>query len=210
MVTKVTRDVMDLSIRAVTDGIKINGDSGANFSIDGTPIGGTLPSDGTFVNLGATNLTITGGTFDVSGASTIVGIEGQVPVGTVVMFNAAFATIPANFQLCDGTNGTPDMTDQFVYGTNTEGQLLDSGGDADAVVVQHNHGISDPSHRHTIFGSLSDGSADNTFDQGSSGRRQDNTSAYATTGISINNSGESGTGKNIPPYIKLAFIQRMS
>jgi hypothetical protein len=208
MVTKVTRDVLDLTVRDITDGIKIIGNCGPDFAVNGTPIGLSTPCDGGFVNLGAINITVTG-VLDVTAAS-VNGIDGEIPIGGVIMFNAAFATIPANFQLCDGTNGTPDMHEQFVYGTTTEGQLLDSGGDADAVVVQHNHGISDPSHRHTVFGSVSDGSGDNTFDQGSSGRRQDNTSAYATTGISINSSGESGTNKNLPPYIKLAYIQRMS
>ena len=102
------------------------------------------------------------------------------------------------------------MTNQFVYGTNTEGELLDSGGDADAVVVSHTHGVNDPGHTHIVFGSLNDGSNKNTCDQGSNTNLQNNTSGNSATGISINNSGESGTGKNLPPYIKLAYIQRMS
>jgi hypothetical protein len=210
MVTKATRDVTDLSIREITGGIRITGDNSANFSINGTTIGLTTAGDGAFVNLEAVNLTITGGTLDVSGAASVVGIDGEIPVGGVIFFNAAFATIPSNFQLCDGTNGTPDMTNQFVYGTNTEGELLDAGGSADAVVVSHNHGISDPGHTHTVFGSVDDGASKNRFDQGNNTRTQDNTSGSRTTGITIQSAGVSGTGKNIPPYIKLAFIQRMS
>ena len=71
MVTKVTRDVWDGRIRPITDGIDIDGDGSANFSIDGVPIGITVPCDGVFVNLTATNLTVTG-TIDGSGA-TVVG-----------------------------------------------------------------------------------------------------------------------------------------
>ena len=70
MVTKATRDVIDLNVRSITDGISIEGDCGANFSMNGTPIGGTTPCDGAFVNLAATNLTVTG-TIDGTGATVI-------------------------------------------------------------------------------------------------------------------------------------------
>ena len=131
----------------------------------------------------------------------------------MIFFNAAFATIPANWQLCDGTNGTPDMTNQFVYGTNIEGELLDSGGDADAVVVEHTHTMGNSgSHNHSVDAARSIGGfTDNggapdqrvtqqTFNTGNGGNHQH----------TINDTGEDGTGKNLPPYIKLAFIQRMS
>jgi hypothetical protein len=70
MVTKATRDVIDLNVREINDGIRVDGDNSVNFSIDGTTIGGLTPGDGTFVNLEATNLIITG-TIDGSGATVI-------------------------------------------------------------------------------------------------------------------------------------------
>lgn len=208
MVTKVTRDVLDLTVRDITDGIKIIGNCGPNFAVDGTPIGLGTPCDGAFVNLSSINTTITG-TLDVTGAS-ITGLV-TVPVGAVVMFNAAFATIPTNWQLCDGTNGTPDMTNQFVYGTNTEGELLDSGGSADAVVVQHDHTMNTTgAHTHTVVGSLNDG-GNVTFDRGSTTNlANQTTSSSGNHSHNINDSGVSGVGMNLPPFIKLAYIQRMS
>lgn len=208
MVTKATRDVVDLSIREITGGLKVSGDSGPNFRIDGVPIGATIPANGNFINITATDLTATG-VVDMTGA-TLVGFNSIVPVGGIIMFNGTFASIPANWQLCDGTNGTPNLTDRFVYGTNTEGQLLDAGGQADAIIPDHTHTITDPGHTHIVFGSLNDGSAKNTFDEGNNTNLQNNTSASSTTGITINNTGESVTDKNLPPYIKLAFIQRMT
>lgn len=212
MVTKVTRDVMDLSVRAIEDGITVEGNCGANFSFNGIPIGLSTPCDGGFVNLEATNITATG-TFDATGA-TVVGL-GVVPIGTVVMFNAAFSGIPANWQLCDGTNGTPDMTEQFVYGTNTEGELLDTGGQADAIIPNHTHTTnSTGSHTHTI---------DSADENHRCGPRNAGTSkGICGTVTSMNAAGnhthtvldpvggESVTDKNLPPFIKLAFIQRMS
>ncbi len=70
MVTKATRDVIDVRVRPITDGIDIDGDCSANFRMDGTVIGATTPCDGTFVNLNATNLTVTG-TIDGTGATVI-------------------------------------------------------------------------------------------------------------------------------------------
>jgi len=213
MVTKATRDVVDLNTREVIDGLRVSGDNSANFSINGTVIGATLPADGTFVNIGATNANVSvnltvGTSLDVTGA-TVTGLDIAPPVGAIIMFNGTFASIPANWQLCDGTNGTPDMTDQFVYGTNIEGELLDSGGQADAIIPNHTHPISDPGHRHTDIGRAL-GDADGT--PGGQGFSGSHNTGNATTGISINNptGGEDVTDKNLPPFIKLAFIQRIS
>lgn len=53
---------------------------------------------------------------------------GMVPIGGIVMYSGAFADIPDNWHLCDGTGGTPNLTDRFILGTNTEGELAATGG----------------------------------------------------------------------------------
>jgi len=135
------------------------------------------------------------------------------PIGAVIMFNASFASIPANWQLCDGTSGTPDMTDRFVYGTNTEGELEAIGGSADAVVVSHTHtanAVGDHTHSFTaqqnIGGFTDDGGAP---DQQSTSQSR-TTAGAGGHNHTINSAGVSGTDKNLPPYVKLAYIQRMS
>jgi hypothetical protein len=67
MVTRATRDVVDLSVRAITPttgggGIVVEGDGSPNFSISGTQIGlgAGGADDGLFINLEATNLVVTG------------------------------------------------------------------------------------------------------------------------------------------------------
>ena len=75
-----------------------------------------------------------------------------VPVGGVIMFSGTIASIPAGWQLCDGTNGTPDLRDKFVIGaredqsaetrTNVTGSLTKTGGTKDAAVVSHSHSAS--------------------------------------------------------------------
>ena len=70
MVTKATRDVVDLKIRAITDGIDIDGDGGVNFTIDGTQIGVNSPAVADFTIVNIQDLTVTG-QFDGSGATLI-------------------------------------------------------------------------------------------------------------------------------------------
>lgn len=42
--------------------------------------------------------------------------DNGVPVGGIIMWSGAIASIPAGWQLCDGTNSTPDLRGRFVIG----------------------------------------------------------------------------------------------
>lgn len=140
-------------------------------------------------------------------------IPGAIPIGSVIMFNAAFSTIPANYQICDGTGGTPNMVDKFVYGTATENELGDIGGNADAIVVSHSHtSNNNGNHAHGFTAQQNIGGF--TDDGGSPDQRSaaatTNTANAGTHSHTINAAGSSGTNANLPPYLKLAYIQRMS
>jgi microcystin-dependent protein len=41
-----------------------------------------------------------------------------VPQGAIIMWSGALAAIPPGWQLCNGTNGTPDLRDRFIRGTS--------------------------------------------------------------------------------------------
>jgi hypothetical protein len=170
---------------------------------------------------------------------------GQNPIGGIIPYNGAVADIPANWQLCDGTNGTPNMTNKFMFGTNTEAEIGNTGGSNDAVVISHTHTLnahthSTPDHTHTAS---SDTSATHTHTIPTTHTLQTNYTAFAsgytglyqgtsgangahshvitvdssgagTTGsggdTATGSSGVAGTNLNIPAYVKLAYIQRMS
>jgi hypothetical protein len=113
-----------------------------------------------------------------TGATGLTGVTGPtgpsnagvVPIGGIIMWNGS--TIPPNWNLCDGTNGTPNLTDQFILssGTNavnstggsstiTTDQMpshthtitsTDSGHGHSVYDPGHNHGIYDPSHNHSV------------------------------------------------------------
>lgn len=40
----------------------------------------------------------------------------MIPIGGIIQWSGSIASIPSNFALCDGNNGTPDLTDRFIMG----------------------------------------------------------------------------------------------
>lgn len=162
---------------------------------------------------------------------------GTVPVGAIIMYDGLVGDLPANFKVCDGTAGTPDLRDKFIVGATNAYALGASGGSKDAVVVahdhdatftgdalaNHDHSITDAGHQHSFTGQMqlygNIGGGSNVLVQISSSATNS-----ATTGIDINpasagtpagdvavaSEGVSGTDKNLPPYYALIFIKRVS
>lgn len=74
-------------------------------------------------------------------------INKGLPVGSIVAFAGEVADIPANWYICDGTNGTPDLRGRFILGSSAS-HLPDSTGGAET----HSHGVTvdnGGSHSHT-------------------------------------------------------------
>lgn len=182
------------------------------------------------------NLTVTGTTtlsddLIVSSSSGIAGQAllsqgaGQPPIwgaafvsGMIMMWSGSIASIPSGWVLCNGSNGTPDLRDKFVIGasvdnagvsnTTVTGANTKTGGSKDAVVVSHTHSITDSGHTHTYFNMS--GANGRFNDGGGLGNNTGTTTTTnsATTGISVNSAGVSGTDANLVPYLALAFIMK--
>ena len=109
--------------------------------------------------------------------------------------------------MCDGTNGTPNLTDRFVVGAGSAYNVADIGGSANAIVVSHTHTITDTGHTHTesYFSATGGG-------YGLTGGPNDFQATKQTgsnvTGITIGSTGSSGTNANLPPYYALAYIMK--
>ena len=139
---------------------------------------------------------------------------GQVPLGGVIMFFGLVANIPAQYALCDGSNGTPNLIDQFVMGTVIEEDIGSSGGTADQINVSHNHtfsGVTLPSHNHTLLKAASTGAGgiQPWGYAGTSAQLNIQGASAGTPSGTISTEGESGTGLNIPPFVKLGYIMRI-
>ena len=154
-------------------------------------------------------------------ATTLVG-NGVVPVGGIIMWSgtiASLATSAPNFKLCDGNNGTPDLTNRFVIGANADDGGVaktnietgtysgtnipkQSGGFKNAILISHTHtqtssGTNDDGGSHSPQGSPASGTLSN----------------ISTTGVNVNNAAsttQTGCDANLPPYFALAYIMRVS
>ena len=88
------------------------------------------------------------------------------PVGTIVAWAGSSASIPSDYQLCDGGAASttelqaitganvPDLRDRFIIGAGNSYAVDATGGSADAILVSHSHTINN--HTHSFSGSGSD------------------------------------------------------
>lgn len=79
-------------------------------------------------------------------------IPDSIPQGVIVMWSGTKATIPTGWGLCDGTNGTPNLIDRFVFGAVNAGT---TGGSNNITLSQANmptHTHTTGSHTHTFIG----------------------------------------------------------
>ena len=178
---------------------------------DDLTVGGNITVSGSHTVSGNIQTTgsVTGASANITGtatASTFVG-AGTIPVGGIIMWSGA--AVPANFAICDGTSGTPDLRDRFIVGSGNLYSIDNTGGSKDAVAVAHSHTVTDPGHRHTQSGGGTQDDGGSNVPGSTSGGTQSNI-ADATTGITLSSGGVSGTDKNLPPYYALAFIMRIS
>ena len=140
-----------------------------------------------------------------------------VPVKGIIMFSGTAAEVPANWSLCDGSNGTPDLRNKFVIssqsydsgqnrwetnitgtGTATGGSKdshlpshthgLNSSGNATLTDPGHNHGITDPGHNHGVTAARDiGGSTDDGSPPDERSNEQNFSTSTETTGITIDN-----------------------
>ena len=77
------------------------------------------------------------------------------PVGGIILWSGSTSNIPTKWQLCDGTNGTPDLRNRFVVGAGSNYDVGDTGGEATHTLTvnempSHNHTFSGNSHTHSL------------------------------------------------------------
>jgi len=147
-----------------------------------------------------------------------------IPRGVIVMWSGNLASIPSGWQLCDGTNGTPDLRDRFIYGVRSGENPGTTGGATShshnySDVPGHTHGISDPGHSHRIAWERTESVDPGGFDipiYWPDSSRPAGSWKYtdsAKTGITVNSAGVSSpstdSASSLPPYYKLAFIMKL-
>jgi hypothetical protein len=109
----------------------------------------------TRLGIGSTNQTLVSDSTQATGRKWAN--SGLVPVGGIVIWSGSVVSIPANWQACDGTNGTPDLRNKFIIASITNsGATYDVGdtGGAATIDIDHSHTLTSPSsslggHTHT-------------------------------------------------------------
>ena len=124
---------------------------------------------------------------------------GTMPSGSIIMYNGDIA--PSGWVLCDDSAaaqaaGAPDLRDRFIVASGNTYNRGDTGGSADAVVVEHKHTTSFDGKKYFP------GGGSTTVNYGGAG-------GYPADTFSMNNEGVSGTDKNLPPYYALTFIMKL-
>lgn len=107
----------------------------------------------------------------------------SLPVGLICMWRGSIGSVPDNWQLCDGTNGTPDMFGRYPRGATA------SIGTTGGTLTGHSH--TSPSHTHTTTGHTH---ASETI--GSAAAATTNVSATNTLAVSTGVHTHTGTAPN--------------
>lgn len=147
-----------------------------------------------------------------------------VPTGLIAMWSGTLATIPANWNLCDGSGVTPNLIARFLRGAPAATDPGTTGG-ADShnhtmgSAGSHGHTLSSAGHGHTTS---SDGTHDHTrvreVSSGSNALMSAIVGAHSHTvntayhSHSLSSSGTAhthtiSTDDGRPPYYEVAFIQ---
>ncbi|WP_420573791.1 hypothetical protein [Kordia sp.] len=141
----------------------------------------------------------------------------QLPGGAIIMWSGTLADLNKlkNWVICDGTNKTPDLRNQFVVGAGKKYMVGDHGGHNDIKLTVNNL----PAHRHDIKTNSTRLMSPKTFvAQKSSGigtaesmyfNKGDDTTYKLENCISIKSVGNNAPFDNRPPYFALYYIMKI-
>ena len=162
-------------------------------------------------NTGIATLTIANGALKVD---TKFDGHGTVPVGAILLWSGAVNAIPEGWALCNGQNGTPNLTDRFIVGAGNQYAVNAVGGLASVTLTQNQL----PSHQHTYKdGYFAESSISSSVDgvdnigknvTGCGDHDQDN-NEIPYRNMTTSSSGSGSAFDIRPPYFALCYIMRV-
>ena len=185
-----------------------NNFSSANAQITGGNVSNAGGSNNTFTTANLLNSTATTKAYSDSSTAiaTTAFVQNVLPRGMIVMWGGLVGAIPTGWQLCDGSNSTPDLRGQFIVGAGGTYTTGNTGGASSITLTtgnlpahthlasltgatdqngSHNHTVIDPGHIHSLP-SVFNQSYPNSFVAGYGGAGQVvSQTGSATTGISL-------------------------
>lgn len=150
-------------------------------------------------------------------------LDERMPIGGIIMWSGQANTIPNKWKLCDGNNGTPNLSGRFIVSydaSNSQYDTVGNVGGTDEVTLTtnemppHKHtGITDWAGNHTHTGHVGEASGD--WRGGGGNSAPNSTSVPSTVSqagthlheLNINNEGGGQAHENRPSFYVMAFIQ---
>lgn len=147
-----------------------------------------------------------------------------VDTGVIAIWSGTLATIPANWNLCDGSGVTPNLVARFLRGApaatdpGTTGGS-DTHGHSMTAAGSHSHSLSSQGHSHTVNSAGShmhgsDNAQELLFDQngmsialGSHSHTTGSDTHSHSTDTQANHTHTINAANGRPPYYEVAFIQ---
>jgi len=145
----------------------------------------------------------------------------NIPTGCIMMFYGT--TAPTGWQICNGSNGSPDLRNKFIVSTGSSYSLSAQGGQnsvslSTSQMPSHDHdadaSVNDPGHKHQLRGGVDDADSGSYISAGDQtgnlnvGAMNDNTTGISVS-VDIDNEGSGSAHENRPPYFALTFIMKL-
>lgn len=128
----------------------------------------------------------------------------MVPQGTILIWSGTLGSIPAGYLLCDGSNGTPDLSHKFVKGAEP-GQGAGGFGGAGT----HFHSVDTHHHAIVLCCNHCHNMCAGTGIAGGSGVACcTGSKVVCIVGNSCDCSPNTDAESNLPPYYNVVFIMK--
>lgn len=135
------------------------------------------------------------------------------PKGIITAWYGTSGSIPTGWQICDGTNDTPDLRSQFIAGASSNTEVGTTSGCA-----THTHSVTGlvdgGTHAHDVSGDLGNAGEDGA--SSSSGAYAVSVGHNHSYSFSLGNDGGhthtatvSGSSVVIPPYYLMYYIMKL-
>ncbi|KKN02819.1 hypothetical protein LCGC14_1113870 [marine sediment metagenome] len=115
-------------------------------------------------------------------------VQLDLVAGLIMSWNGAIGAVPLGWALCDGEDGTPDLTDKFVIGVGDTYVVGEEGGQ-----VLHDHAVTINLHNHA-----------NPFDAGPMSGA--GATSHDRQWTNQNDFGDTSFDSDLPPYYAFAYI----